>query len=725
MRPFVRALSALVLAVAVVTCSESPTGVRRGTVALAFTPQFSATAAAIYKSLSNFGVTIDVVHVVVRAAPTGDVAGAVLKDTTIAFPATADSIAIGIDIDLQSPQQTVVATVGLQQGATTYFQGTQQLVANQGQTSTSPEPVAMSYVGPGAAATSLLIVPTLSSQPVTIVPTTSFNFQVEAFDQAQQAVAGLPITWQTGDQSIATVSANGRLSSTGKAGSTTLTATSINGISAQATVDVEPVTQLVVLGGDNQSGIAGAALPTTMTVQALAANAHAVANATINFGTLNAVGSVTPTGGITDAGGLAATKLTLGSSIGTYVFTASLASTPSITTRVSATATAAAAAALSIVSGNNLSDTVRTTLAEPLRVKVTDSFGNPVPKQTVAFQVTSGLASLVSVAGAAPQTLLQIATDTSGVAQVSLVADSLAGPISVTASLPQTTVPAVVFNATVKPGLPALLRMLQQPSPTAQATITLGVQPKVQVTDRFGNPVALSGVLVDVNPVFDCAATACARFVPPGSRPSLNRTMITSTRPRLSPSSQTLSPSTSRIPVPTAISRTQSISDTFPQGIGGKTEVQTDANGVATFSNLSMNVSTGPWQMQFVDTTTGSTLLPATSNDVVVSPGPAASIVAWGVADTTHLSVGGDSLTPSVRIIDKVGNGVPNVSVNFVRLDAISVFTNVSVQTDTNGIATPGVWFIPVGVAGIFQVQAQPGGSALENAPLTLTASVP
>jgi hypothetical protein len=245
----------------------------------------------------------------------------------------------------------------------------------------------------------------------------------------------------------------------------------------------------------------------------------------------------------------------------------------------------------------------------------------------------------------------------------------------------------------------------------------------VQVADQFGNPVAISGVLIDVNPVFDCALTACGRIVAPGTgRPSLNRTTLTSPRPpRTSSPSRSLSSSASRLPLPTTISRTQSISDTFPRGIGGQTQVATDANGVATFSNLSMNLSTGPWQMHFVDTTSGVTLVPAVSNDVQVSPGPAASIVAWGVADTTLLAAGA-TLTPSVRIIDKVGNGVPNLSVNFVRLDLVSIFTDVSTQTDADGIATPGPWSIPPVGPGPFQIRATPAGPALENAPLTLTA---
>ena len=722
MRQLLRAASAFLLALGVVTCSESPSGVHRQSVSLALLPQFTAQAAAIYRTLSELAVTLDKVHIVVRAAPIGDTAGKVLEDTTVVFPPTADQIAVDIDVELQSSQEVVVASVALQQDTTTYFEGTQEFIATQGGTSASPEPVVLAYVGPGANATSLVITPTISSQPVTIAPSTSFSFQVQAFDQSKTPIAGLPVKWQIADPTIASVSADGVVTSTGKVGATTLTATAFNGISGQATVDVQPVTQILVLRGDNQTGVAGAALSTTMTVEALAPNTHAVAGATIDFGVSNGQGSVSPTSATTDLGGLAVTKMTLGQALGTYVFTATLAGTPSVATKVSATATSAAAAVLSIVSGNNQSDTVRATLAQTLRVKITDAFGNPVPKQAVDYQVTAGRASLL-LPGAPAQTLVHTASDTNGIAEASLTMDTLAGPVSVTASAPQTAVPAVIFNASVKPGLPAILTMLQQPSSTAQATITLGTQPKVQVADQFGNPVAISGVLIDVNPVFDCALTACGRIVAPGTgRPSLNRTTLTSPRPpRTSSPSRSLSSSASRLPLPTTISRTQSISDTFPRGIGGQTQVTTDANGVATFSNLSMNLSTGPWQMHFADTTSGVTLVPAVSNDVQVSPGPAASIVAWGVADTTLLAAGA-TLTPSVRIIDKVGNGVPNLSVNFVRLDLVSIFTDVSTQTDADGIATPGPWSIPPVGPGPFQIRATPAGPALENAPLTLTA---
>jgi hypothetical protein len=283
-----------------------------------------------------------------------------------------------------------------------------------------------------------------------------------------------------------------------------------------------------------------------------------------------------------------------------------------------------------------------------------------------------------------------------------LFADTLAGLVRVTASIVSTTVAPVLFTETVKPGLAAALAILQQPSLAAQATIPLGTQPKVQVTDQFGNAVAASGLPIAVSPVVDCTRTACGQRVPPtGSLPSL-----------------------SRIPVPTTIAQTQSISDTFPRGIGGITEVKTDGNGVATFSNLALNLSVGPWQLVFADTSAGVQLVSVVTDAVQLSPGPAASIVAWGVADTTtQIGLLGATLLPSVRVIDKVGNGVPKVGVTWSTDTLGSRLDNTTTVTDDNGIAAPGNWVIPpiAGAVLTFSIIAKPALN-LENAPLTLYA---
>ena len=728
MRLASRVVSTLLVAVGVVTCSESPTNVQRGAVSLALAPRFSPEAAAIYRSLAAFAVTLDNVHIVVRGAPVGDVPGAVLKDTLVAFPATADQIAIELELQITGSEQTVVATVDLQSGSTIYFEGTQELVARVGDTVTQGEPVAMSYVGPGASATSLTIYPTISTQPVTLAPLSSMTFNVRVLDQHEQVVTGLPVTWRTLDPTIATVSAEGVVTATNKAGSTTLIATGLNGISGQATVDVQPAVQLVALGGDKQSGVVGAQLPTGMTVQALATNGHFVSGATVNFAAANGVGAVSQSSVATDIGGLASTKLTLGQAIGTYTFTATLAGVPAATTRVTVTATSGPAAALGIVGGNSQTDTVAATLAGPLSVKVTDAFGNPVAQQAVDFQVTSQNALLIAAAGTPASSSVRVTTSSDGVASVQVVGGTIAGTVHVTASVPQTTLPPVSFTQTLKAANPTQLLVIQQPAKTAQATIPLGTQPKVQVADQFGNAVALAGLEVDAGET----CTRCALIVSPGGKataPSLSRsnTVASGRTTRMTPlrrvSAGTLT-SGARLAIPTAVARTQSISDTFPRGLGGKTATTTDAAGIATFSDLTLNEFAGQWQLQFF--TANQSLAVAFSEPIDLSPGPAASIIAWGAPDTSYISVAGDSIFPSVRVIDKVGNGIAGVKVTWQATDGLSLFdsknTTVDTQTDADGISVPGTWVTRVGAAGPFFVQATATGLVLENSPLQLSA---
>src|SRR5436190_22137199 len=577
-----RVVSTLVLAVVAVSCSESTTSLRRAPVRIAFAPRFSAKAQAIYQSLSAFAVTLDNVHVVVRGESGGEQAGPILKDTTVAFPPTASEITIAIDLAIAGDAQQVAATVELREQSVTYFSGTQDLLARRGETTSSPQPVEMQYVGPGATAAFIAISP----QPATLAPGALFQFTARVLDASEQTVTGLPLTWSTSDATITTVSQTGLVTTTGKSGLTTLVVTGVNGVTGQASVNVQPVASLVIVSGDKQTGVAGAALPAVWEVRALDASGNPVIGATITFAGVG--GSIaSPANTATDVNGVARTTLTLGPTIGAYAFTATVSGAPAVTTRVAATATAAAAAALGILGGTNQADTVLATLSQSLSAKVTDAFGNPVAQQPVEFVVQSGQASLLGGPGTAPQPLVRTTTDNSGVAQVGLVAGIIAGAVTVRASVPQTSIPSVTFAATVKAGLPKLLVVVQQPSATAQATIALGTQPKVQVADQFSNPVALAGLAIG----------AIANGGPAGSTAGnvAQGTSVSLSTHRLTPTAA----QASRLRVPNSISKTSSVSDTFPQGLGGKTQVATDANGVATFTDLSLDLPVGSWFLQF------------------------------------------------------------------------------------------------------------------------------
>lgn len=721
-----RAAMLLAIAVAVATCSESPTSAVRAPVRLAFAPHFSTAAAAIYRSLSGFDVTLDNVHVVVRDATPGpaDGPGRLLEDTTIAFPATQNEITIDIDLTITGEQETVVAAIELRQGSISYFAGNQVLVATRGQTATAPEPLELGYVGPGAGAASLNVTP----DAATLAPSSSFQFSARVLDQTEHVVTNLPLAWSTSDAAIATVTPSGLVTSTAKAGTVTLTVAGLNGISQQTTLRVQPVASLVVHGGAGQSAIAGSTLTTRFEVQALDATQQPVIGAPITFTAVNGAGSVSTTSATTDASGLASTTVTLGSAAGTYTFTAQAGAGSTATTRIVATATAGAAASLGIVSGNQQADTVLSTLGKPLTVRVADSFGNPVPNQVVDFRVTSGQAGLLAAAGAAPAADLQAATGTDGTASVSLIGGAVAGTVRVTASLTTTTIAPASFEETLRPGVASRLVMLQQPSPTAQATITLGRQPKVQVADLYGNPVALAGLTIDASYTLDCGSgPVCARVVAPRAGVVLlDRTTAPATR-ALSPKRPSLTrniPGRSRLTVPVAIAATRSISDTFPQGLGGTTRAVTDGNGVASFSDLSLDLSVvqGGWLLTFFDA--NETLESAVSDDIVLSPGPITSIVAQLGQDTLFYSTLSDTLHPAVVVIDPVGNGIPGVTVTWAVQDGYSELGSLTTQTDANGVASPGNWLLSSPTGGLlnFEIVATPNASKVENAPLHLLA---
>src|SRR5207245_122731 len=136
---------------------------------------------------------------------------------------------------------------------------------------------------------------------------------------------------------------------------------------------------------------------------------------------------------------------------------------------------------------------------------------------------------------------------------------------------------------------------------------------------------------------------------------------------------------------------------------------------------LALNEFVAPWQLQFF--VQDQSLAPAFSAPIDLAPGPATSIIAWDVADTTIVAASVDTLFPSVRVIDKVGNGIPDVAVSWAATDGVTKLDSTSTHTDADGIARPGMWIIPAGVGvGPFTIVARPN-VALENAPLTLVAS--
>ena len=261
----------------------------------------------------------------------------------------------------------------------------------------------------------------------------------------------------------------------------------------------------------------------------------------------------------------------------------------------------------------------------------------------------------------------------------------------------------MLFAAAANPGVPWQLLVIQQPPSAAQATVKLARQPQVQVADQFGNSVKKSGIEVWAD--ITCRCAKVGHPLPTGLGSSASRSVLSGGL-------------TARISAPISISRALVTRDTITRGVAGTRHVPTDANGIATFTDLVLSISTGIWQLYFFDG--NESLRSAVSDDITVSAGPAMSIVA-SPSDTMFVLAAGDSVRPEVQVIDGVGNGIAGVTINWDnKLGARAPLDSTTTRTDVLGFASPGWWTVPTDTARTFTIVAMPAGPSLENAPLTL-----
>ncbi len=191
--------------------------------------------------------------------------------------------------------------------------------------------------------------------------------------------------------------------------------------------------------GDNQSGTVGTALAAPLRVVVTLDGAPRQ-GANVTWGAAGSGASVNPATSATGPDGIATTSWTMGHAAGAQVATASLAGATGSPVSFTASATAAPATQLSVSSGDNQSSAPNATLAEPLKVKVDDRFGNPVQGVTVSWQVASGAASVQPASSA---------TDVGGLAQTSVTLGAQEGPVTVTASSAGLTGSPATFHAAV------------------------------------------------------------------------------------------------------------------------------------------------------------------------------------------------------------------------------------------------------------------------------------
>ncbi|MDZ7373910.1 MAG: Ig-like domain-containing protein [candidate division KSB1 bacterium] len=188
---------------------------------------------------------------------------------------------------------------------------------------------------------------------------------------------------------------------------------------------------------------------------------------------------------LTDAEGLAWTRLTLGTVAGPVVIEAAVRGLPAI--RFTEVAEPGPPQRLEMVRGDGQQGTVGSALPESLAVRVTDAYGNPIAGHRVNFWIHSGGGSLNGVGRSA-----DVSTNEAGIGAVQLVLSTAVGNVQVRAQSFRDSDPLegspVTFVVQALPDVPFRLLVYSGEDQTGPAGAELPEPLAVQVQDRYGNP---------------------------------------------------------------------------------------------------------------------------------------------------------------------------------------------------------------------------------------------
>ena len=368
-----------------VSCTDGPSSLASGGRAIVrVAPQFSTAAAATLGTLAPFGLTIDSAHIRIdHLDRLSDTAG---FDTVLAVPPGRDTLRLSFPIVLSAATERLQVTIELRDGQQVLFFGSQIVSAAVGApSSTPPAVIPITYVGPGADATSLFIAPRDTVIGLKgIVP-----YWFTALDSNKAPVTSATVAWSLSDSSVGTIDGRtGMFVSNGTEGVTRVLAMTPNALRDSTTLTITaPPSKVVILSGGGQTGAPSSALPQPLLVQAQTPAGFAAAGVTVNF-VPSATGTVTPALAVTDSTGRAQTMMTLGRTPGEQIFV--VLANGLAGDSATEYATAGAGATMVLVAGD--SQTVAGNAAVPVKpaVRILGATGSPLPGIPVVFAVTAG-----------------------------------------------------------------------------------------------------------------------------------------------------------------------------------------------------------------------------------------------------------------------------------------------------------------------------------------------
>jgi Big-like domain-containing protein len=503
------------------------------------------------------------------------------------------------------------------------------------------------------------------------------------------------------------------------------------------------------ISGDGQSAPAGFQLADSLVVQLVDQNGNGVGGRAVTWVVAGNEGSVDPVNSVTTPQGFAVTRWTMPAATGDYTIDAVFSGVDPV--GFTGHATSDLPTKIELVSGDHQSASVGGQLPAPLRVKVTDANGNPVENVAVTWTAITGGTVGASSTG----------TDASGIAEVTRTLGLIPGTYTTTAEVDGLSGSPITFTSTATVGVAAKLAIVTQPSSTGQSGIPLETQPVVQLQDAFGNDVAQSGRGITAGVTGGSVTGGTASTDGTGKATFASLAIVGSAGQSfpVTFSSGSLLPVTSD-PVtlgagdaaklafivtpsvtvqagvpwiqqpqlqlldaggnPLTLDRVNVAANVQVGGdtLGGEKNVLTD-NGVATFTDLSVEGDAGPRTIRF---RIGGVSNSAITFNLTVVAGPAATIAA--ASDVSQPGAAGDPVgePPSVIVKDKFGDPVSGVAVTFaVTAGGGTIAPTTPVTTGADGKATLTSWTRGPG-AGANTVTATASG--LSGSPVTFSADV-
>jgi len=235
------------------------------------------------------------------------------------------------------------------------------------------------------------------------------------------------------------------------------------------------------VAGNAQSGQAGVPLPLPVTVSATTRNGPAAA-LVVRFQVETGGGSLSRSQGSTDESGSVSVQWTPGGTLGEQ----RLRISADRATPVTATATASAGppALITIAEGNGQFTVVRRAVPVPVKVRVSDAFGNPLAAQPVRFSVSIGGGSITD------------STPTTDAGGFASLGSWTLGPVPGFNRLDVSAAPA--NQVVIAVGTAGSLVATAGDGQTANAGTRTGARPAVTAYDGDGQPLPGTPVTFEV-----------------------------------------------------------------------------------------------------------------------------------------------------------------------------------------------------------------------------------